>query len=120
MKPICDTNIEPGLPVDKPMVVAENTAMRPGIASLSQHMLNKDLTQFMQSLSWAHQNQASEKKAQLAGCLTPRIQIQIHINFIQNKPVRKKFMHNSGFQSLLDSKQCRLPTLRTETEDIQW
>ena len=33
--------------VDKPMVVAENTAMRPGIASLSQHMLNKDLTQFM-------------------------------------------------------------------------
>ena len=51
MKPICDTNIEPGLSVDKPMVVAENTVMRPGIASLSQHMLNKDLTQFMQILS---------------------------------------------------------------------
>ena len=47
MKPVRDTNIEPGLPVDKPMVISENTAMRHGIASLSQHMLNKDLTQFM-------------------------------------------------------------------------
>ena len=59
MKPVRDANIEPGLPVDKPMVLTENTAMRPGIVSLSLHMLNKDLTQFMESLSWAHQNQAS-------------------------------------------------------------
>ena len=51
MKPVRDTNIEPGLPVDKPMVIVENTAMRPGIASLTQHMLNKDHTQFTQSLS---------------------------------------------------------------------
>ena len=33
-------------------------------------MLNKDLTQFMQSLSREHQNRASERETLLAGCAT--------------------------------------------------
>ena len=32
-------------------------------------MLNKDLTQFMQSLSWVHRNWANERKALLQGLL---------------------------------------------------
>lgn len=33
-----------------------------------QHMLNKDLTRFMQSLARARQNRSSERKALLAKC----------------------------------------------------
>ena len=67
----------------KPMVIIEpavpcktKMAARSGILGLGsrlhpgnmQRVLNKDLTQFMQSLSRERQNRASKRKALLAGC----------------------------------------------------
>ena len=64
--------------IDKPMVITELTvaSTRPlGLGSKlypsnKACMLNKDLTQFMQSLSREHQNRASERETLLAGCAT--------------------------------------------------
>ena len=43
-----------------------------------QHIFNKDLTRFMQSLSQERQNRASKRKAVLAGCQS------VNINGIQS------------------------------------
>ena len=62
--------------IDKMIVITESDVPNTWLLGLSsklqtrnkKHMLDKDLTQLMQSLSQVFQNQARERKVLLAGC----------------------------------------------------
>ena len=63
--------------IDKPMVITKPAVPSTKLLGLClelypsnfQLMLNKDLTRFMQTLSWVCQIQASERQALLVGCI---------------------------------------------------
>ena len=78
--------------IDKPMVISERAVAIAQLLGLGSklypinmpRMLNKDLTRFMQSLSWVRQNQANKRKALLAGCIPwHELVILVYVFFFQ-------------------------------------
>ena len=55
---------------------SKRMATKFGFNSNMLGMLNKDLTWFMVSPFWIHQNEASERKSLLAGCLRSSVMLQ--------------------------------------------
>ena len=87
--------------IDKPMVITEHAVAIAQLLGLGSklypinmpRMPNKDLTRFMQSLSWVRQNQANKRKALLAGCI-PWHELVIVVYFFFNYNLHKRSLNS--------------------------